>query len=123
MPGGQQGGQMTGIAAVAAGRKAMPQQRMDALRRANRVRLARAELKRNVASGRLRAADVILTPPWEATSMPVDELLTSQRRWGAERVGRFLASMQIPENKQIGTMTERQRNAVARLLEEGCGGR
>ena len=54
--------------------------------------------------------------------MPVDELLTSQRRWGTERARRFLASMQIPENKQIGTMTERQRNALARLLEEGRGG-
>ena len=113
---------MTGIAAVAPGRKAMPQQRMDALKRANRVRLARAELKRNVASGHVRAADVILTPPWEATSMPVDELLTSQRRWGTERARRFLASMQIPENKQIGTMTQRQRSCLARLLEEGRGG-
>ena len=113
---------MTGIAAVAPGRKAMPQQRMDALKRANRVRLARAELKRNVASGQVRAAEVILTPPWEASSMPVDELLTSQRRWGTERARRFLASMQIPENKQIGTMTERQRGCVARLLEEGRGG-
>ena len=106
---------MTGIA-VAPGRKAMPQQRMDALRRANRVRLARAELKRNVACGSVRAADVILTPPWEATSMPVDELLTSQRRWGTERARRFLASMQIPENKQIGTMTERQRTTLSARL-------
>ena len=118
---------MTGIAAVAPGQsqgstKAMPQQRMDALRRANRVRLARAELKRRVASGQVQAADVILTPPWEATSMPVNELLTSQRRWGTERVRRFLASMQIPENKQIGTMTERQRGAVARVLAEGGRG-
>jgi hypothetical protein len=96
---------------------------MDALKRANRVRLARAELKRNVAAGHVRAADVILAPPSEAESMPLDELLTSQRRWGTERARRFLASMQIPENKPLGTMTERQRGCVARLLEEGRGGR
>jgi hypothetical protein len=101
----------------------MPHQRMEALRRANRVRLARAELKRRVAGGQVKAADVILTPPWEATSMPVNELLTSQRRWGTERARRFLVSMQIPENKHIGTMTERQRIALARVLDEGRGGR
>ena len=87
------------------------------------MRLARAELKRNIASGHMRAADVILTPPWEATSMPVDELLTSQRRWGTERARRFLGSMQIPENKHIGTMTDRQRNAVAELLGSSSGAR
>ena len=110
---------MTGTVAIAPGRKAVPQ-RLQALERANRVRLARAELKRRIASGQLRASDIILATPWEASSMPVAELLISQRRWGTERSRRFLASVPIPENKRIGTMTERQRRALAMKLEEGA---
>jgi len=94
-------------------------QRLQALERANRVRLARAELKRGIASGQVQVADVILATPWEASSMPIAELLISQRRWGNERSRRFLASIPIPENKRIGTMTERQRRALAQKLEEG----
>ena len=39
---------------------------MQALARANEVRLARAELKRRVAEGEITAAEVILECPWEA---------------------------------------------------------
>ena len=45
-------------------------QHMRALARANKVRLARAELKRQVAEGELSVADVILGCPWEAETMP-----------------------------------------------------
>ena len=38
-------------------------QHLQALHHANRVRLARAELKRKVAGGAIAAADVILTSP------------------------------------------------------------
>ena len=55
---------------------------MQALERANAVRLARAELKRRVADGEVTAAEVILGAPWEAESMTIADLLTSQRRWG-----------------------------------------
>ena len=112
---------MTGIATVAPGRKAMPQ-RLQALERANRVRLARAELKRRVAAGQLRAAEVIIATPPEAISMPVCELLTSQRRWGVERSRRCLTLLHIPENKHIGTMTERQCRALASALDGGGPG-
>ena len=91
-------------------------QHLKALERANRVRLARAALKRQVAAGERSAAEVILGSPWEAESMSVSELLMSQRRWGRTRCRRILLSMGLPENKQIGTMTERQRTALAAML-------
>ena len=65
-------------------------QHMQALARANRVRLARAELKRSIARGDLEAADVIRDCPWETESMTLAELLTSQRRWGRTRARKFL---------------------------------
>ncbi len=70
-------------------------QHMQALQRANAVRLARAELKRRVAIGEVGAADVILDAPWEAESMTVSDLLTSQRRWGHTRCRKFLQCTQL----------------------------
>ncbi len=74
-------------------------QYMRALERANKVRLARAELKRKVAVGELVVADVILDCPWEADSMAVADLLMSQRRWGQTRCRKFLAQIPMSEKK------------------------
>ena len=89
---------------------------MRALQRANEVRLARAELKRRVASGELSAAEVIRMPPDEALTMEVAELLMSQRRWGHTRARRFLAGIPMAETKTLGSMTPRQRDTLAHLL-------
>ena len=91
-------------------------QHMRALQRANEVRLARAELKRRVASGELSAAEVIRMPPDEALTMEVAELLMSQRRWGHTRARRFLAGIPMAETKPLGSMTPRQRDTLAHLL-------
>ena len=91
-------------------------QHLRALARANEVRLARAELKRQIAEGEISAAHVILECPWEAASMTVSDVLTSQRRWGSTRCRRILAAVPMPENKTVGSMTQRQREALAELL-------
>jgi hypothetical protein len=91
-------------------------QHLRALEHANKVRLARAEMKRSIAAGALDAADVILSCPWQAHSMEISDLLMSQKRWGRARCRRLLMSIAVPENKQIGTLTERQRMALAAVL-------
>jgi hypothetical protein len=91
-------------------------QHMRALERANQVRLARAELKRRVASGEIGVAEVILECPWEAESMAISDLLMSQRRWGQTRCRKFLAQIPMSEQKTVGSMTERQRRTLAALL-------
>src|SRR5581483_11827423 len=91
-------------------------QYMRALERANEVRLARAELKRRVASGELDVAEVILDCPWQAESMAVADLLMSQRRWGQTRCRKFLAQIPMSEKKPIGSLTDRQRTALAAML-------
>jgi hypothetical protein len=93
------------------------QQQLQALRQANRVRLARAELKRKVAAGEVSVAEVVTDCPWEAGSMEIGDLLRSQRRWGAARCRRLLVSVGLAENKQVGTLTDRQRNLLAAVLE------
>jgi hypothetical protein len=91
-------------------------QHLQALERANKVRLARAEIKRRVASGELSAAEIVRTPPDEVLTMEVAELLTSQRRWGHTRARRFLAGIPLTETKTLGSMTLRQRDTLASML-------
>jgi hypothetical protein len=91
-------------------------QHMRALARANEVRLARAELKRSIAHGEVGVAEVVLTSPWEAESMTISDLLMSQRRWGITRCRKLLLGVPMSENKTVGSMTDRQRRALAAML-------
>jgi hypothetical protein len=99
-------------------RPAASSQPGQALQVANRVRRARSALKARVADGQLAAAEVVLAPPSEAAGMPVVQLLASQRGWGEARSRAFLAQVAVREDKSIGSLTERQRRAVASLLTE-----
>ena len=96
---------------------------MQALARANEVRLARAALKRDVCAGRRHVAEVILDSPWEADSMSLSELLCSQRRWGRARSRKLLSSIALSEGKRVGTLTERQRRLLVAALEAKLGAR
>jgi hypothetical protein len=95
-----------------------PAQHMRALEEANRVRLARSDLKRRIGRGDITVAEVIRSSPWEARTMTIAELLRSQHRWGGARCRRFLNSTQIQETKKVGSMTPRQREILARCLSE-----
>lgn len=91
-------------------------QHMQALARANRVRLARAELKRSIGRGEVEVANVIHECPWETESMTLAELLTSQRRWGRTRARKLLQALGLSENKKLGSLTPRQRALLASAL-------
>lgn len=91
-------------------------QHMQALARANRVRLARAELKRSIGRGEIDVAEVIRDCPWETESITLAELLTSQRRWGRTRARKLLQTLALSENKRLGTLTPRQRALLASTL-------
>lgn len=103
-------------AATTAAPAAAPQH-IRALELANRVRLARAALKREVQAGNTSAQDVVRTCPWEAETMSVSELLRAQDRWGRTRTRKFLVPLALNENRQIGRLTIRQREALAGALE------
>jgi hypothetical protein len=92
-------------------------QQLRALGKANRVRLARAELKRRIAAGEVSVAEVVVDCPWEAASMEIGDLLRSQRRWGTARCRRLLVSVGLPEHKPVGTLTDRQRKLLAAVLD------
>src|SRR5262245_30709918 len=90
---------------------------MQALARANQVRLARAALKREISAGRRSVREVVLDSPSEVESMSLSELLCSQRRWGRARSRKLLASIALGESKRLGTLTERQRGILVSALE------
>jgi hypothetical protein len=96
---------------------------MQALARANQVRLARAGLKRDISAGRRRITEVILESPWEVESMSLSELLCSQRRWGRARSRKLLSSIALSEGKRVGTLTERQQRILVTALDAKLGNR
>lgn len=91
-------------------------QNMRALEHANRIRLARAQLKRRIASGDIAVADILLDPADEVAGMEIVELLSSQKRWGATRCSKFMDSIGLHESKTVRSLTERQRSAMAAIL-------
>jgi len=99
-------------------------QRMQALQRANEVRVARAALKRLIGRGETSAAEAILSGASEIQNMAVIELLLSQRSWGRARCCGVLMAIPLSENKPIGSLTDRQQRVlVARLRAEGAAPR
>jgi hypothetical protein len=103
-------------------RKSSPSQCMEALARANEVRLARAALKREIGAGNRQVAEVVLHVPWQAHSMTLSELLCSQRRWGRARSRKLLASTGLNEAKRLGTLTARQQGILVHALEAKLAG-
>ena len=89
---------------------------MRALARANEIRQERAELKRQLANGRLSVAEVLLEPPLAVLSWPVAQLLLSQPRWGQGKCHKFLSHNQIGELRRVGALTDRQRRVLAAQL-------
>lgn len=87
-----------------------PAQHVAALQKANRVRLGRAQLKRDVRAGKrpiepilLRTAepDVEIGDVLELTArVPVIELLQWQLRWGPRRAHRALWLLGIADSRQ-----------------------
>jgi hypothetical protein len=103
--------------AAAKTKKRGTSQCMEALARANKVRLARAALKREISAGHRSITAVIMASPWEAESMSLGELLCAQRRWGRARSRKLLSSTSLSEGKRVGTLTERQRRILVAALE------
>jgi hypothetical protein len=89
---------------------------MQALAHANRLRLARASLKRGILANQIDVTEVVRECPWEVETMTIGELLRSQRRWGRTRVRKFLSSLALNENRELGRLTDRQRNVLAAEL-------
>jgi uncharacterized protein YecT (DUF1311 family) len=90
----------------------MTPQCMNALEQANKVRLARAQLKRDVTAGKVSVAQVVTECPWMAERMRVAELLAAQNHWGSVKTYHFLSSLRISEARTVEDLTARQRAVI-----------
>ncbi len=92
-------------------------QHLQAFAQANRVRVARAEVKRQLKAGEMSFEDALYHPMTQ--TMTVFDLLSAQHRWGRDRVLKVLAPFHISELKQVGALTDRQRTSILANLLRG----
>jgi RNA-binding protein YlmH len=91
-------------------------QRMDALHRANDIRSRRAQLKKDLKSGRVQINDVISDPPDYVMTAKVFDMLLAVPKYGKVKATRFINHCRISQGKTVGGLSERQRNELVDLL-------
>jgi len=91
-------------------------QRMDALHRANQIRVRRAQLKRDLKAGRVRIHDVIAEPPDEILTAKVYDVLMAVPRLGRVKSTRLLTQCRISQSKTVGGLSDRQRGELLDLF-------
>ena len=97
-------------------------QHMEALDRANVVRLKRAEIGRDIKEGKLKVSDVL--EHWAVQTMFVWDLLSRQKRWGSRkdghtsgrRVTNLLRLCGIGETRQVKDLTARQKTELSKYV-------
>ena len=92
-------------------------QRLEALSRANEVRVARARLKQDLRAGDVRVADVLLDPPGYLLTAKVFDVLLAVPKLGRVKGARALNQCRISQSKTVGGLSERQRAELVALLE------
>jgi len=91
-------------------------QRMDALRRANDIRTARAKLKKDLKAGRVSILELLESPPEYILTAKVFDLLLAVPKYGRVKANRVLNQCRISPAKTVGGLSERQRKEMVSLL-------
>lgn len=91
-------------------------QRMAALRRANEVRTLRANLKRDLAAGRVRITTLIDDPPEWLQTAKVFDIVLAVPKYGRVKVNKILVQCRIAPSKTFGGLSERQRGELIGML-------
>ena len=91
-------------------------QRMDALRRANDVRVKRAQLKKDLKAGRVQVEDVLSDPPEYVGTAKVFDMLMAVPKFGRVKAGRFLNQCRISQSKTVAGLSDRQREELVNLF-------
>jgi hypothetical protein len=86
-------------------------QHMVALAKANEVRRAGRDIRREVGAGQLPFADALEDA--RAQRVEIFELLCAQRGWGPQRARQTLTPLFIGEQRQVRQLTDRQCRVLA----------
>lgn len=93
-------------------------QHMEVLAEANRRRLARADLKRQIKSEPSLLLDVLEDPPDFVENAELGEMFRALPRFGPERTGKLVNACEMSVHKRVGTLTARQRKLLIDALSE-----
>lgn len=91
-------------------------QRMDALKRANDIRVRRARLKRDLKEGCVHVEAVLTDPPEYVATAKVFDILMAVPKFGRVKASRFLNQCRISQSKTVGGLSERQRTELIGLF-------
>jgi S13-like protein len=89
---------------------------MDALKRANDVRVRRAKLKKDLKDGRIRIQAILTAPPEFVETAKVIDILMAVPKFGRVKAARFLNTCRISQSKTVGGLSERQRTELIDLF-------
>jgi hypothetical protein len=92
------------------------EQYMEALERANEIRVHRAQLKRDLKAGKVAASELIDRPYPMVDTMKVIDVLVAMPKTGRIKANARLKRCNVSPSKTLGDLSERQRNELVRGL-------
>ena len=94
---------------------------MEALKRANDIRVRRAQLKKDLKDGRAQIEEILLDPPEWVETAKVFDMLMAVPKLGRVKAARLLNSCRISQSKTVGGLSERQRAELVSLFNSDSG--
>src|SRR6188768_1456374 len=91
-------------------------QRMEALKRANDIRVKRAQLKKDLKLGTVSIEQILGEPPEYVSTAKVFDMLMAVPKFGRVKAARFLNTCRISQSKTVGGLSDRQRAELIGLL-------
>jgi hypothetical protein len=92
------------------------EQRMRALNRANEIRTARAQLKRDLKAGKTKIETLLSDPPEYVLSAKAFDMILAVPKYGRVKANKILSQCRISPSKTIGGLSERQRAELVNFL-------
>jgi len=91
-------------------------QRMEALKRANDIRVKRAQLKKDLKSGAVSIEVILAEPPEYVSTAKVFDMLMAVPKFGRVKAQRMLNQCRISQSKTVGGLSDRQRQELIDLF-------
>ena len=89
---------------------------MEALRRANDIRVRRAQLKKDLKLGHVRIDEILSEPPEYVATAKVFDILMAVPKFGRVKATRYLNQARISQSKTVGGLSDRQRTELIGLF-------
>jgi hypothetical protein len=89
---------------------------MDALKRANDVRVKRAKLKKDLKDGKVHIEQILGNPPEYVSTAKVIDILMAVPKFGRVKATKFLQTCKISPSKTVGGLSDRQRGELIGLF-------